>query len=404
MVAFELPNIFRSESRDAAGRLYGGGHSGQGDRVRRGPVVVVVALFALATASPGMAETRQPSFEEAVSRSTVVVLGRVERLENRNGRPVATVRVDHLVKGTSPTIVTFFADPIGDFQPSATIGKSLVAFLEPSGQDAPPLQVSFNGAGCLTAFSRNGAYYVAMSKFGGVQFSREACEPDVRLGLNSCAARLDRVLKSAKLPAPPKVPIGAATYRVRTRECPGCEFADWVARRTKPGAVDCGRTSEGPATAAEVDCVRSSLAKKQPFTVVIVVQGIDSDIAMAYLSDGSSFEQLSFDSSVEGGGTCAALVSATACESIEVRSKQRVWLRCANPGAQKTLCSQSETRVEALTAPEDVSKLACNVEMTGGSFQCPTNPTDPGKMSHPPRSGPNLLCHRWTTYLQCDPE
>src|SRR5258707_12855337 len=77
---------------------------------------------------------QRPSLKGAAGVASFIVWGRVERFEHLDGRPLATIRVEHVAKGDAPGVLSFFAEPMGDYEPSATIGGYGLFFLEPSGR------------------------------------------------------------------------------------------------------------------------------------------------------------------------------------------------------------------------------------------------------------------------------
>jgi hypothetical protein len=364
--------------------------------------IYIVVFAALVTAGATFAETREPSLEQALSRSKTIVFGQVERLEMHRGRPIATMRVEHAARGAVSESVTFFADSIGEFQPSAVIGRRALVFLEPSTQDNPPFQIAFNGAAVLAAFRHGGEMYIAASKYGGLQLLPKQCM-NVKYGLYECTARLSAVLELAHLRP---MPVGAsqpATFRIVVRRCAPCELQDWLERTANPGSDDC-TVKIG---ADGVRCVRQGLASRKPFKAVVLKHGVDSSIADAVVFDGNRGQELQFDSSIEGGGSCAARVVRKPCDSVVVREGERNWLQCLGKEPEEVLCSQHDDRTESLGMPEDVSKLRCDSaaaqEGVYSSCQVRSGPPRSGEVI-PPVTGRNLVCRGLAPHFFCEVE
>src|SRR5258707_13568128 len=65
---------------------------------------------------------QRPSLKEAAGVVFLIVWGGVERFEHLDGRPLATIPVEHVAKGDSPGGLFVFAGPMGGYDPGATIG------------------------------------------------------------------------------------------------------------------------------------------------------------------------------------------------------------------------------------------------------------------------------------------
>jgi hypothetical protein len=116
-------------------------------------------------------------------------------------------------------------------------------------------------------------------------------------------------------------------------------------------------------------------------------------IREAFLFDGTTVEQLTFDSSIEGGGICAARVERHACESLQAKAGE---FQCIKPRSSTQLCSQSDSRIEVLGPPQLVSTLRCaNSERFS---DCST--ASDGGFALPP-STPDLVCHHDFGALYC---
>ncbi|HEX8699138.1 MAG TPA: hypothetical protein VF815_09905 [Myxococcaceae bacterium] len=76
------------------------------------PTCFSLKLLVLLLALPTWAETPAPSREEVLLQSTVIALGSVEQLDGRSGRPLATLRVEHVARGEPRDVITFYADAI----------------------------------------------------------------------------------------------------------------------------------------------------------------------------------------------------------------------------------------------------------------------------------------------------
>jgi hypothetical protein len=262
-------------------------------------------LVALSASTLAASDTRKPTLSDASARAQVIAYGQVEKLERRAGRSIATMRVDYLGRGEPTTSITFLAEPIGPFQPSASIGEHLLVFLEPSGERDPSLKVEFGGTAVLRVFNTKGHEYTASTRrYDGLRVPQHLCDAKVKYGLYDCSALLSVVLKDAHLPPLPNRKRLDATFRIATRNCGPCLLAPWLERSTTPASTDCGTSEIGGATSSVRRCVQEALAAGRPFKVLLPKQGVDSQIVDAVASDGRQTYWLHFDSSIEGGGEC----------------------------------------------------------------------------------------------------
>jgi hypothetical protein len=362
-----------------------------------------ILLGLLAGAGAGTTP-KLPSLAEASKRATLVVFGQVVRLE-QGARPVATLEIEHVAKGGATGEVSFFADKVGCCLPRAIIGSRILAFLEPSGLDSPRFRFVGDTDASLDVFPHGGTYYLAMSRTTGIQLPKSVCDPSVKHGLYDCTARLDSVLAQAGLKPVPVAGHKPATFRVVTRTCPPCRLADWLQRAAGPAAQDCGTAAAKAPSPDAIWCASDALGQGRPFTVIVPMQGVDSDIAYAYAvsADGTKV-QLQFDSSVEGQGAdtggCAARVSRTTCRALSVvevamRKRGESWLSCDGSGQEEVLCEQTQSRTEVLDQRRDVSLLRCDGSEGESRYDsCSILPAagDAGAIT-PPRNGPSLVCY-----------
>lgn len=360
-----------------------------------------LAVFLSAAAS---AETPRPSLDEVLPQATAIFVGQVERIDGRRGRPLVTLKVEHVARGELPDVVTFYADAVGQGRTSVIIGRRFVAFLEPSHEEAPALQLA--SAGALLIISDKNESYVAAPRRGGLVLPAKLCDPGAPKGFGECLVRLDLFLRQAGL-APHKPSQGkAATFRrLLPRECEPCQLEDSLTKSAVPGSIDCGASTLGENSPELLRCVREALRDKKAFRATIPKQGIDSQLMDAFVSDGTRIHQVSFDSSVEGGPKCAAVVSRVACESLEFLEAGSEQFHCVNPTPPEVLCSQVATRVDSISPPEEVSTLRCAKKDKGGNYQdCAPHESEDGERKIiPPADGPDLLCSSGPSRLHCRP-
>jgi hypothetical protein len=110
-----------------------------------------------------------------------------------------------------------------------------------------------------------------------------------------------------------------------------------------PGATDCGSVGIG-ADPTKVDaCVISSFEKHTPFYAVYAQQGIDSQVAMAFVSDGASVWTLSYDSDPSGGSDVGAVIYQSTCLEPTVQKDKdgNEALSCTASTSTKT-CDESK--------------------------------------------------------------
>lgn len=359
-----------------------------------------IALLAL----PARAEEPGPSLEDVLHQSSVIALGRVEQIDGRSGRPIANLRVEHIARGEPRDVIEFYADAINSI-PSVALGARVIVFLEPSGQEEPRLQLALRGAASLTVFSRKGTYYVAPGRSSSVRLPAKMCEPGIRYLGATCAASIEPFFRGAGL-KPFVAPRRAATFRAPLpRECPPCTLEDEVAKRWDSGGRDCGAATLDGASPQIIRCVREALRQRKPFKVVVPRRGIDSELVRTFVSDGTRIHQFYFDSSIEGGGKCSALVERHDCQALEFHEGSGEWIKCIKPGSSEVLCSQILSRVVKLTPPEAVSKLRCAEEEQDRRYTlCAVSSAEiPGKSIVPPSDGPDLNCSG-QGMLTCWPE
>ena len=370
------------------------------------------SLFVMAAAivanTVAAVEGRGPTLVDASGRAEVIAFGQVERLERRAGRSIATMRVEYVGRGEPREWITFLAEPIGEYEPSASVGKRMLVFLESTGQD-PSMKIAFNGRAVLSAFDKGGERYVATTNDSHrLQLPENLCDPRVKFGLYGCSAKLSTVLRQAGLPPIRLQNLKHGTFRVVTRQCEPCELEPWVLQSTTSTATDCGSGTIDGANSFVVQCVGASVTSGEPFKVLLPKSGIDSKIVNAFTSDGRQAYELGFDSSIEGGGDCSARVSRWPCRSLDIHASDQDLLKCVDRGHTEALCSQYDSRVETLTAPRNVSDLRCEAGEHAAYFSCVVLPHGPRARKVIPSSrGPTLLCYSFgdlTDLAECHPD
>jgi hypothetical protein len=201
----------------------------------------------------------------------------------------------------------------------------------------------------------------------------------------------------ARIP-PPQPERTQATFRVVRNSCEPCDFEDWIAKTVATGDLDCGRVPLRGDNSGAVKCVQSALRSKKAFHVVVEERGVDSTVLQALVRGAAGKTSvLNYDSSVTGGGPCAAAVGIRSCEDaiLSPGSKDEP-VECIKPGTYQPLCSQRDHRVERLDAPRPAELLRCAESRGGGYAHCvaadaPERKVD-GKEIIPPKTGPNLVC------------
>lgn len=362
----------------------------------------LAALFSAAAS----AEAPRPSLDEVLPQATAIAVGQVEQIDGRRGRPLVTFKVEHVARGELPDVVTFYADPVRQHRLSVVIGRRFVAFLEPAHQEGPALQLVSAGAGALLIISEKNESYVASTRYSGLTLPAKLCDSSVPKGLGECLVRLAPFLRQTGL-APLKPAKGKiATFRrFLPRECEPCQLEDQLAKSVAPGGLDCGASTLGKDSSELLRCVREALLKKKAFCATVPKRGVDSQLVDAFVSDGTRIHRVDFDSSIEGGPKCAAVVSRLACESLEFPEGGNEQIHCVNPSTPEVLCSQVATRVEKVSAPEEVSKLRCAEKKKGGRYNdCASQESGDGQRKIiPPANGPDLLCSSGPWGLSCSP-
>jgi hypothetical protein len=163
-----------------------------------------------------------------------------------------------------------------------------------------------------------------------------------------------------------------STFRVVRERCAPCELEPLVAQLSGPGALDCG-WSRGEGDRAGVQaCALKAAGEGRAFRAVFTLQGIDSQVAAAYVrTPGGELAQVWSDSNPSGGpGRCRGVVTRTACERLEADAAGRERLVCVGRGEQALLCDESQRRGEE-GGEEDARRLACNpLPASGKAGQC----------------------------------
>ncbi|EPX62145.1 hypothetical protein D187_010049 [Cystobacter fuscus DSM 2262] len=356
--------------------------------------VVVALVFPLVGAEPPRGD-----LEEALRQATVVVLGQVESMDFRGERQFLTLQVEHVARGELPDVITFDAEPPKGQRSSIGLGERMIAFLEPTSQVQPRFRLALGGAAALKVI-RDKAH-ATFSVEEGTWF--HLCDASPPGEHRVCKVPLKRFLSDAGLR--PFTPSREATFCVIPR--PQCEPCDLEEQLRKSGAADlkdCGTAPEQDTVPPILQCVRESLKARTPFLVRMPRQGVDSYLVDAFVSDGTHFRKMSFDSSTTGGPRCSALVFQRRCESLVLRESDAPWLQCETPGRYEELCAQSR-RVYALGPAEKVSRLSCDPEGRRGMWLCDVLPAGARSGKHTPRpEGPDFICSTRSERLFCREE
>lgn len=297
---------------------------------------------------------REITLDEA-AKAPFIAMGLVTRLEHVGDRPLATLDVEYVGRGQLGSQIQFFADPQADCcQPSASIGAREVVFLERASKDPIRFQLVGQGAGEIRVGRVGNALVAAGSKYGGVHFPDAICDRSLSQRSEDCGCTLSSLLRYLKLAEPPPF-RDSKTFRVATRTCPACTLDDWIQRLSSPKQTDCALQ---PDKAQQTQCALRASSKKEPFRLTRQLNSIDSTVSEAFVSDGTKVFRLSYDSSVEGGGSCAARVGRETCASIKANKGQL--LECVQPYERTALCEQINTRIEALGPPMPLDRLSCD--------------------------------------------
>jgi len=127
--------------------------------------------------------------------------------------------------------------------------------------------------------------------------------------------------------------------------CDSCTLDVQIPLVAREGATDCGRVALDDDPSAVVACIEQALAAGTPFIARQQLQGIDSSVERAYVTnDDGVVEQLAYDSNICGGAGgcmdgCGPRVSSTACtEPSAGAMPMQAIVDCASMGSIETLC------------------------------------------------------------------
>ena len=109
-----------------------------------------------------------------------------------------------------------------------------------------------------------------------------------------------------------------------------------------PGATDCGSVGIGEDPAAVDACVISSFEKHAPFYAIYTQQGEDSQVMMAFVSDGSSVWMLNYDSDPSGGSDVGAVIYQSTCVDPTVQKGKGGGeeLSCTTASTSTKICDE----------------------------------------------------------------
>ena len=93
----------------------------------------------------------------------------------------------------------------------------------------------------------------------------------------------------------------------------GCEIEASARHLAGQGAVDCGSVGIDEDPTAVDACVIDAFQKGTAFYAIYTLQGIDSQVMMAFVGDGSSVWTLSYDSDPSGGSDVGAVIYQSTC-------------------------------------------------------------------------------------------
>lgn len=102
--------------------------------------------------------------------------------------------------------------------------------------------------------------------------------------------------------------------------CEVCNLDVQVPLLAAEDAMDCGEVEPGGDASAVATCIEEALEAGSAFVARQRLQGIDSTIINAYLTDADgNVQRLSYDSNICGGGdcggTCGPRISVAQCDS-----------------------------------------------------------------------------------------
>ncbi len=351
---------------------------------------------------------RCPTFEAAVDDADVIVWGQVIHAQHQADWVLATLQVEHVAKGEAPPTLMLRAkgeyinEDAGLVSTGASIGSYGLYFLRRPQSAAAPWEVTFGGQGFLDGFMKEGrARLASAAVLPNVQLPPAWCEG--RDGGTTCSVDLARALRTIGLPVGKLGSRRARVYRVGDTTCEPCDFETLPELATDGGVVECRSELRGRWDPAAARCVGLALKRAKPFHFRWPLQGIDSAIEWRFVSDGKRFWLYQSDSSVTGGGDCAASVSRRACKRIVIdpdAGDREEWVRCEPASEREWLCSQDTHLTESLGPPNPIRDLHCQ-SIDHKKCRAGGEPKRSDEVDLP-LEGPDMVCHQSYGRLFCE--
>jgi hypothetical protein len=121
----------------------------------------------------------------------------------------------------------------------------------------------------------------------------------------------------------------------------GCEIEASARHLAGAGARDCGSVGIDEDPTAVDACVISSFEKHAPFYAIYTLQGIDSQVMMAFVGNGTSVWTLSYDSDPSGGSDVGAVIYQSTClePTVQKGKTGQAELTCSASTSQK-ICDE----------------------------------------------------------------
>jgi hypothetical protein len=123
----------------------------------------------------------------------------------------------------------------------------------------------------------------------------------------------------------------------------GCSLRDVASDLAGSTATDCGSVGIDEDRKAIDACVIGAFQKGVAFHAIYALQGIDSQVEMAFVSDGAELWTLSYDSDPSGGSQVGAVIYQSTCQSPTVQKGKdgRDELSCTASTSTK-ICDEVE--------------------------------------------------------------
>ena len=115
----------------------------------------------------------------------------------------------------------------------------------------------------------------------------------------------------------------------------GCAIEPAARHLAGADATACGSVDIDGDPAAVDACVVSAFQKGSPFYAIYALQGIDSQVMMAFASNGASLWTLSYDSDPSGGSDVGAVIYQSTCIEPTVQK--------GKTGQEELSCSASSS-------------------------------------------------------------